>query len=76
MEPEASGFSADIQNGCVSGNELRLLVSVSSNVEPAFPSMLPPFRGLVVVTKSDDHPHDIECPVRQRIQLARDRSYG
>jgi hypothetical protein len=62
---EPSGFAAQISPGSVSGNDLALLVSVASNVEPAFAasrSQLPAFRGMVVVTKSGDYPHDIETP--------------
>lgn len=63
--PEPSGFTAQIRNGNVSGNALALLVSVASNVEPAFAAsrpQLPAFRGMVVVTKPGSYPHDIETP--------------
>jgi hypothetical protein len=49
----------------VGGNDLALLVSVASNVEPAFAAsrpQLPAFRGMVVVTKPGDYPHDIDTP--------------
>lgn len=50
---------------CVGADDLALLVSVASNVEPAFAAsrlQLPAFRGMVVVTKSGSYPHDIETP--------------
>ena len=62
---EPSGFAARISSASVSGNDLALLVSVASNVEPAFAASrprLPAFRCLVVVTKPGDYPHDIETP--------------
>ncbi len=63
--PEPSGFGAQIRSDDVSGNDLALLVSVASNVEAAFAatrSHLPAFRGLVLVTKAGNYPHDIENP--------------
>jgi SMODS-associated and fused to various effectors sensor domain len=62
---EPSGFSAQIRSGDVRANDLALLVSVASNVEPAFGAsrpQLPAFRGMVVVTKDGNYPHDIERP--------------
>lgn len=62
---ELSGFTADIQNGNISGDDLALLVSVASNVEPAFAAsrrQLPAFRGMVVVTRPGNYPHDIKTP--------------
>ena len=62
---EPSGFTAHIQNGGISGDDLALLVSVASNVEPAFAASrrnLPAFRGMVMVTKPGNYPHDIETP--------------
>lgn len=63
--PEPSGFTAGIVDGDVRGDDLALLVSVASNVEPAFSAsrpQLPAFRGMVVVTKPGNYPHDIETP--------------
>jgi len=62
---EPSGFTARLCDGNVSADDLALLVSVASNVEPAFAAsrrQLPAFRGLVVVTKPGNYPHDIERP--------------
>jgi len=62
---QSSGFAAQILSGNVSGDDLALLVSVASNVEPAFAAsrpQLPAFRGMVVVTKPGNYPHDIETP--------------
>lgn len=62
---ESSGFTAQVLSGNVSGDDLALLVSVASNVEPAFAAsrlQLPIFRGMVVVTKPGKYPHDIETP--------------
>jgi len=62
---EPSGFAAQTSPGSVGGNDLALLVSVASNVEPAFAAsrpQLPAFRGMVVVTKPGDYPHDIDTP--------------
>jgi hypothetical protein len=60
--PEPSGFEYRLQPGDPGGNDLALLVSVASAVDPAFgasrPS-LPRLRGLVVVTKPGEYPHDI-----------------
>jgi hypothetical protein len=63
--PEPAGFTAQIRNGSVSGDGIALLVSVASNVEPAFAAsrpQLPAFRGMVVVTRPGNYPHDIEKP--------------
>jgi hypothetical protein len=63
-KPEPSGFTA-INSGNTSGDDLALLVSVASNVEPAFgasKSQLPAFRGMVLVTNPGNYPHDIETP--------------
>ncbi len=62
---EPSGFTAEACSASVSGDHLALLVSVASNVEPAFAASrphLPAFRGMVVVTKPGNYPHDIETP--------------
>jgi hypothetical protein len=64
-KPETSGFAARLCDGNVSADDLALLVSVASNVEPAFAAArrhLPAFRGLVVVTKPGNYPHDIQTP--------------
>lgn len=64
-EIEASGFTAEIRNGTVSANDVALLVSVASNVEPAFAAsrpQLPAFRGMAVVTRPGNYPHDIDTP--------------
>ncbi len=63
--PESSDFSAQTVNGDVRGDDLALLVSVASNVAPAFAAsrpQLPAFRGMVMVTKPGNYPHDIETP--------------
>jgi SMODS-associated and fused to various effectors sensor domain len=62
---EPSGFTARLCDGNVSGDDLALLVSVASNVDAAFAAsrpQLPAFRGLVVVTKLGNYPHDIKAP--------------
>jgi hypothetical protein len=81
---ESSGFVAQVSSGNVSGDDLALLVSVASNVEPAFAASrphLPAFRGLVVVTKAGAYPHDIDTPgkavdivriISQSLRQARD----
>ena len=64
-QAESSGFAAQILSANVSGDDLALLVSVASNMEPAFGAsrpQLPPFRGMVVVTKPGNYPHDIDAP--------------
>jgi hypothetical protein len=83
-KPETSGFTARLCDGNVSADDLALLVSVASNVEPAFAasrSQLPAFRGLIVVTKTGNYPHDIHSPgeaidiirvIAQALRLARD----
>jgi hypothetical protein len=63
--PESSGFTAMIQPGSPAGNDLALLVSVASAVEPAFAASrprLPVLRGIVVVARSGNYPQDIETP--------------
>jgi hypothetical protein len=62
---EPSGFIARIWNGDVRGNDLAVLVSIASNVEPAFGAsrpQLPAFRGMVVITKPGNYPHNIDRP--------------
>lgn len=64
-QSEPSGFTVRISPGSTSADDLALLVSVASNVEPAFAAsrpQLPAFRGIVVVTKPGNYPHDIETP--------------
>jgi hypothetical protein len=59
------GFIADIQAGSPGASDLAVLVSVASNVEPAFGASrpdLPSFRGLVIVKSPGSYPHDIETP--------------
>jgi SMODS-associated and fused to various effectors sensor domain len=61
----SSGFVARINSATMGGNDLAVLVSVASNVEPAFSASrerLPAFRALVVVTKPGNYPHDIARP--------------
>jgi hypothetical protein len=61
--PEPSGFTAQIRPGSPGGDDLALLVSVASTVEPAFAASrpgLPVFRGLVVITRPGGYPQDIE----------------
>jgi SMODS-associated and fused to various effectors sensor domain len=65
MQPESSGFTADIRNAEASADDLALLVSVASNVEPAFGASrrcLPSFRCLVVVASPGPYPHDVASP--------------
>jgi SMODS-associated and fused to various effectors sensor domain len=81
---EPSGFTASLCDANVSADDLALLVSVASNVEPAFTlsrPQLPAFRGLVVVTKPGNYPHDIKRPgeavdiirvISQALRQARD----
>jgi hypothetical protein len=64
-KPEPSGFTAQVSSASASGDDLALLVSVASNVEPAFGASrpkLPAFRALIAVTKAGNYPHDIEAP--------------
>ncbi|HEX9273930.1 MAG TPA: SAVED domain-containing protein [Candidatus Binatia bacterium] len=83
-KPEPSGFTARLCDGNVSADDLALLVSVASNVEPAFTASrqhLPAFRALLVVTKPGNYPHDIQTPgeavdiirvISQALRQARD----
>lgn len=62
---EPSGFMARVLPSTSSADDLAVLVSVASNVEPAFAASrpnLPPFRGLLIVTKDGTYPHDISTP--------------
>jgi hypothetical protein len=82
---ETSGFAAQLHSGNDSGNDLALLVSVASNVEPAFAAsrpQLPAFRGIIAVTKPGHYPHDIKTPgevvdiirvIADALRQARDR---
>ncbi len=63
--PEASGFAAEVVSNDIRSNDLALLVSVASNVEPAFAASrprLPSFRGIVRITGQGVYPHDIDSP--------------
>lgn len=63
--PEPSGFTAEIRPEQTKADDLALLVSVASNVEPALAasrSALPSFRGLVIVTRPGTYPHDLATP--------------
>jgi hypothetical protein len=70
---EASGFTGEIRSADNTADDLAVLVSVASDVIPAFgasrPS-LPKFRGLVVVQRPGTYPHHIETP-GQAIDLVR-----
>ncbi|HTZ68272.1 MAG TPA: SAVED domain-containing protein [Roseiarcus sp.] len=70
---EASGFVGKVEPADVIADDLGVLVSVASDVRPAFgasrPS-LPAFRGLVVVERPGPYPHDIETP-GQALDLVR-----
>jgi hypothetical protein len=68
-KPELSGFEAQIVRNNPAGDDLALLVSVASNVEPAFAAtrrQLHRLRGLVVVTKPGNYPHDLETAGQAR----------
>ena len=67
--PAPSGFEAQIIHGNPAGDDLALLVSVASNVEPAFAATRPQLhqlRGLVAVTKPGIYPHDLETAGQTR----------
>lgn len=69
VKPEPSGFEARIIHGNPAGDDLVLLVSVASNVEPAFAATRPELnqlRGMVVVTKPGTYPHDLETAGQAR----------
>lgn len=62
---EASGFVGTVQSADVAADDLAVLVSVASDVRPAFGASrlaLPAFRGLVVVDRPGAYPHDLETP--------------
>jgi SMODS-associated and fused to various effectors sensor domain len=63
--PDPSGFSAQVSPGATSADDLALLISVASNVSPAFCASrptLPNFRGMVVISRDGEYPHDIQTP--------------
>jgi len=70
---ESSGFVGKVESANVGADDLAVLVSVASDVRPAFgasrPS-LPRFRGLVVIERPGPYPHDVETP-GQALDLAR-----
>jgi hypothetical protein len=70
---EACGFAGRVQSADVAADDLAVLVSVASDVRPAFgasrPS-LPAFRGLVIVERPGSYPHDLETP-GQAVDLVR-----
>lgn len=70
---ESSGFIGSVRSDDASGDDLAVLVSVASDVRPAFgasrPS-LPKFRGLILVGRSGPYPHDLETP-GQALDVAR-----
>lgn len=62
VPPAASGFSMEVRSGQTSADDMAVLVSVASDVEPAFGASrasLPQFRGFVCLTKTGAHPHDL-----------------
>jgi hypothetical protein len=68
-KPALSGFEAQISHNNPAGDDLALLVSVASNVEPAFAATRPQLdqlRGLVVVAKPGIYPHDLETAGQAR----------
>jgi SMODS-associated and fused to various effectors sensor domain len=67
--PEPSGFEAQIVENNPAGEDLVLLVSVTSNVEAAFAATRPQLhqiRGFVTVAKPGTYPHDLETPGQAR----------
>jgi hypothetical protein len=63
--PETSGFDRKVSPGATAADDLALLVSVASNVQPAFAASrhtLPKFRGIVEISREGDYPHDIQTP--------------
>lgn len=62
---QASGFNTDIRSTTVSADDVAVLVSVASNVEPAFSASrpaLPPFRATIHIRADDAFPHDLATP--------------
>ncbi len=67
--PEPCGFAFQVGDGDPSADDLALLVSVASNVEPAFAASrpsLPKLRTTVIVHKEGAYPHDVETPGQAR----------
>jgi hypothetical protein len=67
--PEPSGFEPQIIEGNPAGEDLVLLVSVTSSVDAAFAATRPQLhqiRGLVAVAKPGAYPHDLETPGQAR----------
>jgi hypothetical protein len=72
-KPEPSSFTGRVQTADNSADDLAVLVSVASDVVPAFSASrpsLPAFRGLVVVERPGAYPHDLETP-GQALDLVR-----
>jgi hypothetical protein len=68
-KPEGSEFEAQIIPNNPAGADLALLVSVTSNVEPAFAATRPQLhqlRGFVTVAKPGNYPHDLETAGQAR----------
>jgi hypothetical protein len=66
---EPCGFTATLENNDVAGDDIAVLISVASDVTPAFGasrSRLPAFRGHVAVTRPGDPPHDLATPGQVR----------
>jgi hypothetical protein len=62
---ESSGCNVDIKPFDTSGDDLAVLVSITSNVEAAFAasrSGLPAFRAILHVKALGSYPHDISSP--------------
>ena len=67
--PEPSGFEARITHNNPAGSDLVLLVSVASDVEPAFAATRPKLhelRGFATVTKTGNYPHDLKTAGQAR----------
>jgi SMODS-associated and fused to various effectors sensor domain len=67
--PELSGFESQILDGNPAGEDLVLLVSVTSSVDAAFAATRPQLhqiRGFVAVAKPGIYPHDLETPGQAR----------
>jgi hypothetical protein len=69
VPPEPSGFEPQIIHNNPAGDDLVLLVSVTSSVDAAFAATRPQLhqiRGLVTVAKPGIYPHDLETPGQAR----------
>jgi hypothetical protein len=69
VHPEPSGFEPQILENNPAGDDLILLVSVTSSVEAGFAATRPQLhkiRGLVTVAKPGIYPHDLETPGQAR----------